>query len=190
MKDEKKQSPQPGTLERKLIKRTLAGDNTAFTELMKQYYRIYFALALRYTHDLSKAEDVLQDGWMEIYQSLPTLENPDKFGSWGYTIIRRKCIKDFKNILDESKAMMNYTQEQKVKNSLEHRIVSAGMKHEQIVKAISELPRTQREIVVLHFYHEMNCDEISERLDLPLNTVYVYIHRAKQQLKVLLKGLK
>jgi RNA polymerase sigma factor (sigma-70 family) len=190
MKDDKKESSLPGTLERKLIKRTLAGDNTAFTELMKQYYRIYFALALRYTHDLSKAEDVLQDGWMEIYQSLPSLENPDKFGSWGYTIIRRKCIKDFKDIKEESKAMMNYTQEQKIKSSLENRVVSAGTKQEQIVKAISELPRAQREIVVLHFFQEMNCDEISERLDLPLNTVYVYIHRAKLQLKELLKELK
>lgn len=184
VEESNKRRPDRTTLDGDLVKRTLKGDNSAFAELVKAYYKIFFSLAFEYVHDVATAEDVLQEGWLEIFRSLRSLRDREKFGSWAYTIMRRKCTDVIYDTKRESKAISDFANEHRVRQKNSGRM---DPKHENIVKAISCLPKIYREVAVLYFFEEADIQEISERVGISLSTVYVFIHRAKKMLKEMLK---
>ena len=57
-----------------LIQRVLAGDDTAFSVLVKKYQKFVHALAWRKIGDFHIAEDITQDTFLKAYQRLSTLE--------------------------------------------------------------------------------------------------------------------
>ena len=74
-----------------LIQRTLSGDDTAFSALMKKYQRSVHALAWRKIGDFHIAEDITQETFLKAYQRLSTLKEPQSFASWLYVITANHC---------------------------------------------------------------------------------------------------
>ena len=60
----------------KLIQRVLAGDDTAFSALVKKHQKPVHALAWRKTGDFHVAEEIAQDTFLKAYQNLSTLKEP------------------------------------------------------------------------------------------------------------------
>ena len=75
-----------------LIKRTLAGDETAFGFLVDKYKGAVHALAYRKLGDFHIAEEITQDTFLKAYQKLGTLKDPARFSGWIYVIAARRCI--------------------------------------------------------------------------------------------------
>ena len=80
-----------------LIYRTLAGDETAFTALVRKYQKGVHALAWRKVGDFHVAEEITQDTFLQVHKKLTTLQNPNQFAGWLYVITNRMCIRWFKN---------------------------------------------------------------------------------------------
>lgn len=62
----------------------------------------------------------------------------------------------------------------------------AEFRSHRIHAAIQRLPETWRSVFLLYEIHELRYREIAETLDLPLNTVKVYLSRARTKLQQLL----
>ena len=75
-----------------LIRRTLDGDNTAFTQLVRKYQKPVHALVWRKIGDFHIAEEITQDTFLKAYQNLETLKEPQRFSSWLYVIATRRCV--------------------------------------------------------------------------------------------------
>ena len=75
-----------------LIRRTLNGDDTAFTQLVRKYQKPVHALAWRKLGDFHTAEEITQDTFLKAYQKLATLKEPQRFSSWLYVIAARLCV--------------------------------------------------------------------------------------------------
>jgi len=177
--------------DRELVEEVLKGDNNAFALLIKSYYKLFLALALHYTHELSLAEDIVQEGLIDIYKSIRTIRDPDMFGSWSYTIIKRQCIKWVLKEKSESHMITRYKEKEKIEETMREGIEHNQRKEEhskKLLVAIADLPRDYREIVVLHFLEELSPVEIARKLKLSMRTVYVRIYRAKLLLRDMLKG--
>ena len=80
-----------------LIQRTLAGDEAAFTALVRKYQKGVHALAWRKVGDFHIAEEITQDTFLQAHKKLATLQNPNQFAGWLYVITNRMCIRWFKN---------------------------------------------------------------------------------------------
>jgi RNA polymerase sigma-70 factor (ECF subfamily) len=194
MEEENKGRTNRERLDGELVRRTLAGDNDAFTELVENYYRIFYALALGYLHDLGKAEDAIQEGLVAIHKSLPDLREPERFGSWAYTIIRRKSIRAIRELHRESDIMMQYSEQEEM-NKVQDKVSTEPMevmdmhaKQSEIVKAIGRLSEKYQEIIVLYYYQHLDINEISERLHLSIGAADVRLHRARKHLHEILQG--
>ena len=74
-----------------LVRRTLDGDDTAFTELVRKYQKPIHALAWRKIGDFHIAEEIVQDTFLKAYQKLATLKKPQRFASWLYVITTNLC---------------------------------------------------------------------------------------------------
>ena len=78
-----------------LIHRVLAGDEDAFSTLVRKYQKSVHALAWRKIGDFHIAEEIAQDTFLQAYKNLATLRNPNQFAGWLYVIANRLCLKWF-----------------------------------------------------------------------------------------------
>ena len=70
-----------------LIKLVLAGNQSAYAELIKRHQRFVFTLALRFTKNREDAEEIAQDCFVKAYRSLNNFQQTAKFSTWMYTIV-------------------------------------------------------------------------------------------------------
>ncbi|RKU16455.1 hypothetical protein C6500_17500 [Candidatus Poribacteria bacterium] len=172
-----------------LIQRTLAGDQGAFSALVRRYQKPLHALVWRKIGDFHIAEEIAQDIFLNVYKKLQTLKNPNRFAGWLYVIATRRCIAWLKKkripmaSLDamtpdelEELAYAQYHAEQ------QEEIV--GEKHREVVKhLLQKLPESERTVVTLHYLGDMTCEDISKFLGVSPNTVKSRLHRARKRLK-------
>jgi RNA polymerase sigma factor (sigma-70 family) len=172
-----------------LVNQFLAGDEGAFTTLVKKYQKSVHALVWRKVGDFHIAEEITQDTFLKAYQKLATLKNPNQFAGWLYVIADRLCIawhrkqKPPMESLEttsgeeiEESSYRHYEDEQRVEASTEHR-------QGYIRSLLEKLPESERTVVTLHYLGEMTCQAISEFLGVSPNTVKSRLQRARNRLK-------
>ncbi len=172
-----------------LIQRTLSGDETAFSDLVKKYQKSVHALAWRKIKDFHIAEEITQDTFLHVYEKLSTLREPARFAGWLYVIASRRCIawqrkqkrvaQSMETVSDEileKTAYANYVSEQREETAAEHR--------RQVVESLLEkLPESERTVMILHYLGEMSCERISKFLGVSVNTVKSRLSRARNRLR-------
>ena len=70
----------------------LAGDDNAFSLLIKKYQPWICEFALHKTGDPHVAEEITGDAFLRAYQKLDTLKEPQNFARWLRVIANRCCI--------------------------------------------------------------------------------------------------
>src|SRR5476651_369218 len=70
-----------------LIDQTLAGNQSAYADLVKRHQRFVFTLALRFAKVREDAEEIAQDCFIKAYRSLASFHGESKFSTWLYSIV-------------------------------------------------------------------------------------------------------
>ena len=172
-----------------LIRRTLDGDDTAFTQLVRKYQKPVHALAWRKLGDFHTAEEITQDTFLKAYQKLATLKEPQRFSSWLYVIAARCCVAWLrkKRLLTQSLEETNLVQLEKATYSgyvvEENERTSGETQREVVKKLLAKLQESERTIITLHYFSEMSSAEIGEFLGVSANTIRSRLRRAQQRLK-------
>ena len=172
-----------------LIQRILSGDEDAFTILMQKHRSWIHSLAWREIGDFHAAQEITQNTFIQAFQSLPNLSDPGRFSGWLYVIAKRQCIEWLrkKPIAMQSldtlpKAELEqlfYTQYLE-----EERMQASTADLREIVEyLLQKLPVGERSVMVLHYYKGLTCEEMSERLEVALNTVKSRLYRARKRLE-------
>lgn len=172
-----------------LIHDILSGDEGAFCDLVKKYRKRVHSFAWGKIGDYHIAEEITQDTFLQVYNKLPALQDPNRFSGWLYTIAHRQCIAwrrkkriemqsleiTSEEILEKT-AYISYVAEQREEASADRRRVIVD-------KLLGELPETERTTMILHYLGEMSCKAISKLLGVSLNTVKSRLNRARIRLK-------
>ena len=74
-----------------LIYRAQAGDEEAFSELMRAYYAYVYAIVIGIVSNPHDAEEIVQDTFLNAYRGLALLEDTAKFKSWLAEIARNRA---------------------------------------------------------------------------------------------------
>ena len=172
-----------------LICRTLDGDDTAFTQLVRKYQKPVHALAWRKIGDFHIAEEITQDTFLKAYQKLATLKEPQRFSSWLYVIAARHCVAWLrkKRLLTQSLEETSPGQLERATYSgyvvEENERTSAETQREVVKKLLAKLQESERTIITLYYFSEMSSAEIGEFLGVSANTIRSRLRRAQQRLK-------
>ena len=172
-----------------LIHRVLAGDEEAFTALVRKYQKSVHALAWRKIGDFHIAEEIAQDAFLQAYKNLATLRNPNQFAGWLYVIASNLCkrwhqsrkpamqsLEDTSVTEIEESSYKRHVSEQREMEVMEHR--------REIVKELLEkLPESERTVVTLHYLGEMTTKEIGKFLGVSVNTIKSRLRRARERLQ-------
>lgn len=176
------------------VRQVLQGDVKAFWELMESYYPVFYHIALGYLRQPELAEDTLQEGVMAIYQGLPGLKDPDHFGSWAYTVIRRKAI-DASNRARKEKRLEGQSDPTITRalrsfsggNSIQSDPVKQAQ-YQQLWDAVNRLGAKYRDPIILHYFHGYTLEEIGQTLGLTANAVAMRLRRGREALRQEMEG--
>ena len=172
-----------------LIQRILSGDEEAFTVLVERHREWIHSLAWREIGDFHAAQEITQDTFVQAFKSLPTLRDPNRFLGWLYVIAKRQCIEWLRRkpaTMQSLDAMPKAELEQLFyAQYLEEKETQASTDElrEVVERLLRKLPESERSVMVLHYFSGLTCEEVSERLDVSLNTVKSRLYRARKRLE-------
>jgi RNA polymerase sigma-70 factor (ECF subfamily) len=168
-----------------LMRRLVAQDQTALSELYERYGRLVYSFSLRVLQNTTLAEEATQDTFLKVWNQ-PQSWNPDlgKLVSWLLTITRYTAI----DRLRREKRVAPATT-----FSLDDRVFDMGertedtepdwMDGELLRSLMQRLPPEQRELLELAYFQGMTHTELAEALQLPLGTVKTRLRIGLQRLK-------
>jgi len=176
-----------------LVRRSLAGDERAFAELVRRYQGALHRLAWRMLRNDEEARDVVQETFLRVYRALETYDQKRKFSTWILRIATNLCIDRYRRkrprtvSIDESQDDDDRAPIVLVAGgpSPEKRYDGVALA-EQVDRLVQRLPPIYRAIVELRYQQQLAYDEIAQVLDVPLGTVKARLHRAHRHLKELL----
>lgn len=177
-----------------LILRCQEGDRQAFMELVESHQNMVFAILYRLLKDRSEIEDLAQEVWVKVYQSIRKLKSPGAFRSWLHRIalnaFRDRMRQKGNHIafsLDDNYQMDNGDSikvEMEAPGLLPEEELLQTEWQEKLEAAIMELPPSHRAVIIMREIQGMTYDEIAYAMDISLGTVKSRIARAREKLIV------
>ena len=172
-----------------LIHRILSGDDEAFNILVRKYEKNIHTLVWRKIGDFHHAEEITQDIFLQAYEKLSTLKDPNQFAGWLYAVANRLCIdwmrkqKPTMQSLEDTpvRAIDNLTYERYVSEQRESE--ATERRYETVEKLLVKLPESERTVMMLYYLSEMTAKEIGKSLGVSVNTIRSRLHRARKRLQ-------
>ncbi|WP_428223481.1 RNA polymerase sigma factor [Flavobacterium sp.] len=180
-----------------LIEQLIQANHQAYVYLLEQYEKKVFNLCLSFIPNNTDAEDVAQEVFIEVFQSIGKFKKNAKLSTWIYAITKNKSLdfirsqnaKKRKSLLhtifmDDAERFDNLFVE------FEHSGVVLENKEnaEALYKAINLLPDNQRVAFTLHKMDHMSYEEVANVMETSLSSVESLLFRAKGNLKKSLKN--
>src|SRR6185436_5023580 len=94
-------TPEPADDIETLIQRCLQGDQLAWEQIVRQYWRKEFNVAYKFVGKHDQAEDLTQDIFLKIFKSLDTFDRRANFQTWLISISRNLCIDHYRSVRKE-----------------------------------------------------------------------------------------
>ncbi|MEO5798945.1 MAG: sigma-70 family RNA polymerase sigma factor [Gemmatimonadota bacterium] len=181
-----------------VVRHAVQGRESAYRELIRRYQRPVFSLVYRMVRDRELAEDLTQETFIKVLNAIDSYRPEYKFSSWIFKIANNASIDHLRrrglNTLSldgsphaESADAIEATTLQ-IGDGAENQLDEVASRElgSQIEVAINQLRPEYRSCIILRHIDGRPYEEIAEMLDLPLGTVKTYIHRARNELRILL----
>lgn len=75
-----------------LIAAAKNGNTSAFSELVRRYEELVYGFSFKVCRDREKAEETLQDTFVNVYRKLRSFDGRSKFSTWLYSIVTNNCL--------------------------------------------------------------------------------------------------
>ena len=177
-----------------LIKRCLNGDERAWDQIVKQYWRKVFNVAYKFVGRHDEAEDLAQDIFLKIFKSLSTFDRRANFQTWLISVSRNLCIDHYRSVRKERETIDRDVDASVLTPAHPGPSPMASLEQRDRVvllrQALSALPPTLRTAVVMRDIQEHTYQEIADTLDLPEGTVKSRINRGRTELARQIRKLR
>ena len=172
--------------EARMADRLVAGDPSAFRELVEAYKRKVYGLAYEITRNHADAEDVSQVAFMKIHRALGTLKPGLGLSTWIYQITHNAALDHLRKRSPVPRGVAP------AGRSLEEpadpapgpeRSAEAACLRGRIEEALAKFSERERAVFVLRHYHDLKIKEIAQTLGVSLGSVKSYLFRSIQKLQ-------
>ena len=166
------------------------GEESATAELFEIFQSdIYYFILKTVNNDRELAEDLTQDTFMEILETIHKLEEPAAFVTWSKQIAYHRCTAYFRKrkelLVDENED--GYSVFDTIEETNEEFIPDAALDHEDlkntIMGMIRELPEEQRAAIILRYFNEVSVKEIAEIQGVSEGTIKSRLNYARKAIK-------
>lgn len=186
-------------LEKGLIDRLRARDDSAVHDLASLYGSKIYHLAFRYMKNREDAEEVVQDVLLKVYQKIAAFRGDAALSSWIYRITFNTAMSRLRNgkftrsaevdqwsMQDDSGAVVDGGRARREVadwSSMADDEVFRGELRRKLVRAVLDLPVIYRAPVVLRDIHGLSTEEASAVLRVKHQTLKSRLHRGRMILR-------
>jgi len=180
------------------ILRLKAGDKAAFNELVASYSKKVINTCYRFLLDKENAEDVSQEVFIEVFQSIHSFRADAKLSTWIYRIAVSKSLDEIKKI-NRKKRISSFGKMLHIDDITQwiaggiraDKLLHEKEKMEQIKQALNTLPDSQRIAFTLSKIEGYTNAEIAEIMNTTTIAIESLVYRAKkkvsEELEIILK---
>lgn len=173
-------------------KKLIDGDKLALGNLYDQYIDILFSYGMYHSKDRGYVMDCIHDLFLDLYKYRRNLSETANVKYYLFKSLRRKINKKYKTKdLPVSKEEFLFRFEGTQKNnvaSCEQSIIDQEQtleRNSKLSKALKTLTKKQRQVLFLRFNQNRTYEEISEIMDISIETARTSIYRAIKKLRKL-----
>ena len=182
--------------EKQLLQGLQSRQESAFRYLVDSYQTKVYNTVLTIVQNPEEAEDVVQEVFMEVYESVEKFRGDSKLSSWVYRIATTKALEAYRKRKTQKRWGGFLSSLFGESNEVVHDpadFVHPGVLLENkerstiLFKAINKLADNQKIAFTLHHVEGLSYHEITEVMQLSLSSVESLLFRAKSNLRILLK---
>ena len=168
-----------------LMLKVKSGDVDKLGLLYERYNKILFGFFYRLTSNSATSEDLVQNVFMRILRYRDKFRNEGKFSTWMFSIAHNISADHFKKTkrrgytedIDELEVRDDCDLDEKIIKDEEKNILN---------KALDQLSKEYKEVIVLSRFHDLKYKEIAEILNTTESNVKIRVFRAIKELKSIL----
>lgn len=170
----------PEVSEALLVKRAVKGDTRAFETLYRRHEGRIYALCLRMTSDRQRAEDSMQEAFVQAWRRLDSFQGKSAFGTWLHRIAVNQVL-SLQRKEARRPGLVELVEERAEDPVAERRVKDSGLRMD-LEGAIRSLPDGARNVFVLHAVHGYSHEETADMLGVAVGTCKAQLHRARRLL--------
>jgi RNA polymerase sigma-70 factor (ECF subfamily) len=190
---------EPNMKEQDLIDQIKKGNPAAFNELLKQHSKQVIQICHKFVLKQQDAEDIAQEVFMEVYQSIKSFRGESKLSTWIYRIAVTKCLDEIKK-RNRKKRFAAFGKIIGLEDvilwllggEMPDKALLEDEKRNEIRQALNTLPDNQRVAFTLSKIDGYSNAEIAAIMQTTVLAVEALVKRAKKQvgarLEIILKN--
>lgn len=170
-----------------LLKELKNGNKEVFEEFYKLTSPRAYFIALKIVRNEHDAEDILQESYIKLLESIKDIDPDRNFAAWFYKIVANKS-KDF---LKKQKLLVFEGEDEEIIDAIPddnpqfcpEENLNQDELCSEVMAAIDELTAEKRACIMMRYFGEMSVNEIAESLEVPVSTVKNRLFTARKDLK-------
>jgi len=179
-----------------LLRKLKSGDKSAFNELVILYGNKVLNTCYRFLLDKEDAEDISQEVFIEVFQSIKTFRSDSKLSTWIYRIAVTKSLDEIKKrnrkkrIISLGKMLhLDDIADWIAGGPMPDKPIQEQEKMDEIMKALNTLPDNQRVAFTLSKLEGYTNAEIADMMNNTVEAVESLLSRAKKKVSAELQSI-
>ena len=166
---------------------------TKFKIYVSRYKDLVYSQAYYFTNNAEDADDITQDVLIKLWHHLDSISHR-AMKSWLLKVTKNLCIDRSRKKRELTASVVAANSE---RNEFQLESVDEGNTPEEqmifwdnrarLMAAIQKLPEKVRTVIIMREIQDLKYEEIAKTLDMPINSVKVYLHRGRKMLFDFLK---
>lgn len=181
-----------------LIRRAQANEPEALTQLVLTQQHYVYSIAMSVLKNPEDAADLTQDAFIRLFRALPQYNGESRFTTWLYRLVvnlgRDELRRRGRQVQlataapdDEEQDLLTNVADDDRWATPELALDSRELRGD-VRRALAELEEHYRVVLTMYYFDDMKYTDISEVLNLPLNTIKSHIRRGKERLAAILEA--
>lgn len=166
-----------------------SGHADALRNLYDTFYQYLFRVGFSLCMSRELTSDCIQDLFLSIWSRRKKIPQVSSVGAYLRISLRRKMI----NMLEQQQLLLFHISEEDYEKDFSYEEVIVGFQVEQEIKhklekALSQLPKRQKEVIRLRYYENKKIEEIAQLMNTDPRSVYDHIYEAMKHLRFYLSS--
>lgn len=157
--------------------------------IVYEYGDSILRLCLLYLHDEQLAQDAAQDSLIKICGKLSQFQGKSSEKTWIMHIVANTCRDYYRSSWYRHIDADVMFDKLEIPDDIVEEERKQWEKDCEVTRAVANLPRSLREVILLRFYQNMSINEISQALRCSVSAVNKRLRKAKEKLKPALWGV-
>lgn len=170
--------------ENEILHKVIEGDAKAYAHLVDMHKQMAFTIAWRIVKNREDAEEIAQDAFVKVYQSIATFKGTSKFSTWLFRIVYNAAISSIRKKKIEKTEINNDFIENYTLDEINENLEKLEEEEQKFIveKLLDNLNPEESTLINLYYFQDLSTEEMAEVIGISKSNVKVKLHRIRNKM--------